>query len=195
VELRAFVERAPPVVVGFGSMMGFDAEEKTRRVLDAVKNLDDPVVLMSGWAGLGQMELPSHVRVAGYVPHAWLFSRARCVVHHGGAGTTAAALRAGIPQTIVWHLGDQPMWGQRVERLGVGPRARNHAKADAAYLRASIERMLRDEAMRERARALGAQVAGEDGLGRARRAVEALFHARQRDGSSAEPPQLGGRVN
>jgi UDP:flavonoid glycosyltransferase YjiC (YdhE family) len=114
-ELAAFVEGDRPVVIGFGSMMGFDTAATTRTLLEAVRDIPRKVVLQAGWAGLGGAELPRNVHLAKFVPHSWLFPRAACVVHHGGAGTTASAFRAGIPQTMVWHLADQRGWTKRAK--------------------------------------------------------------------------------
>ena len=71
--------------------------------------------------GLKAEALPDNVRLIGSVPHSWLFPRMAAVVHHGGAGTTAAGLRAGVPSILTPFFGDQPFWGQRVQALGVGP--------------------------------------------------------------------------
>lgn len=175
-ELEQFTS-TPPVVIGFGSMMGFDARAVTEQILKAVSGLDRPVVLQSGWAEIGGAGLPPHVRAIGFTPHRWLFERAACVVHHGGAGTTAAALRAGVPQAIVWHLGDQPIWARKVTELGVGPKACNHRDFDARWLRRAIERMLGDEPMRARAAQLGREIRTENGVARAVRAIEQLDRA------------------
>jgi sterol 3beta-glucosyltransferase len=164
-----------PVVIGFGSMMGFDAGTLTRHVSEAVADLDRPVVIQAGWAALGAGSLPANVHVAGFVPHAWLFQRAACVLHHGGAGTTAAALRAGVPQAIVWHLGDQPVWGHKVAELGVGPRGISHRALDARWLRGAIDHMLSDTEMRSRAARMGAEIRAEHGVAVAVRAIEQLF--------------------
>lgn len=170
--LAAFVAEEPPVVIGFGSMMGLDAAATTATILEAASGLGRRVVLQSGWAGLGARELPANVHVAPYVPHSWLFERAACVVHHGGAGTTAAAFRAGVPQTIVWHLGDQPVWGKLAADLGVGLTPCAHRELDARWLHATVDRMLRDRVMQARARSLGRAVRAEDGLGEAVAAIE-----------------------
>jgi sterol 3beta-glucosyltransferase len=174
-ELARWVEHERPVVIGFGSMMGLDARELTARIVAAVDGLNRRVVLLSGWAGLGAAALPARVRVAPFVPHSWLLPRAACVVHHGGAGTTAAALRAGVPQAIAWHLGDQPIWGRKVAELGVGPEPRSHHRADARWLRGAIDRMLSDGDMQARARELGGEIRREDGATAAVRAIEACL--------------------
>ena len=178
--LEAFVAAGEaPAVVGFGSMTGFDAKKTMEIILEATRGLNRRVVVQSGWAGLGAGDVPKNVHVASFVPHDWLFSRAACVVHHGGAGTTAAAMRAGVPQTIVWHLGDQPVWGKRVAQQGVGREPRCHHDLDAKWLRATIERMTSDEPMKARARALGAEIAQEDGLGCAASAIEDVVARRR----------------
>ncbi len=78
-------------------------------------------MIATGRAGLSQPDLPGEVFVTGAVPHDWLFPRMAAVVHHGGAGTTGAGLRAGVPSIIVPGANDQPFWGRRVEALGAGP--------------------------------------------------------------------------
>jgi sterol 3beta-glucosyltransferase len=172
--LAAFCDGERPVVIGFGSMLGFDAEARTNLIREAVRDLPHKVVVQSGWAGLGAGgDMPAHVHVAAFVPHGWLFSRAACAVHHGGAGTTAAAFRAGIPQAIAWHLGDQPGWGSKVKHLGVGPPSVSHKALTASWLRAVIDRMLRDMRMQDAARTLGEGVRAENGAARAASLIEA----------------------
>ena len=111
----------PPVYVGFGSMSQRKPQETAQLVLQALARTNQRAILLSGWSGLQEIETPDSVFVIDSVPHAWLFSRVAAVVHHGGAGTTAAGLRAGVPSVIVPFFGDQPFWGQRVAHLGVGP--------------------------------------------------------------------------
>jgi len=176
-ELRAFVEDgAPPIVVTFGSMHGLDARALTDTVVAAVRSTGRRAVLQAGWGGLGSTALPDTIRrVEGFVDHAWLFARAACVVHHGGAGTTAATLRAGVVPIICWVLGDQPGWGRVVRRLGVGPAPLAIRGLSARRLGATLRQVLGDEAMQARARALGARIRAEDGVGAAVRAIEATF--------------------
>src|SRR6185503_12283234 len=108
-------------------------------------------VLLAGWAGLGGPALPPGVLCLEAAPHAWLFPRMAAVVHHGGAGTTAAAFRAGVPQVVVPHLADQPFWGERVARLGVGPWPIARPQVTAENLSAAIQAASSDEAMLWRA--------------------------------------------
>lgn len=170
--LAAFMEGERPVVIGFGSMHGFDADVATRAIVGAVRDLPRRVVLQTGWAGLGRAELPAHVYLARFVPHSWLFSRAACVVHHGGAGTTAAAFRAGIPQTFVWHFGDQPTWARRAKRQGVSAGSVRHDKLSGRWLRRRIGRMLADENMQIAARRLGDAIRKENGAASAVEKIE-----------------------
>jgi sterol 3beta-glucosyltransferase len=173
-----------PAVISFGSMVGADPAATTRTLVDAVQRAGCRAVLQAGWADLGDgAPLPESILRVGYVPHDWLFSRAACVVHHGGAGTTAAALRAGVPQVTVWHIGDQQGWGQMVARRGVGPPGRSHRRLAADWLAGALRRALDDREMQARASELGRQIRGEDGLGAAVRAIEAL-------GPAARHPNL-----
>ena len=98
------------------------------------------------------------------VPHAWLFPRVAAVVHHGGAGTTAAGLRAGVPTIVIPFFGDQPFWGRRVADLGVGPQPIPRKKLTADKLAQALHQAATDAAMRRRAADLGATIQAEDGV-------------------------------
>lgn len=162
-ELEAFLDAGPPpVCIGFGSMTGADPAALTTLVLDAVRRAGVRAVLLSGWGALVPVARED-VLVVDEAPHDLLFPRAAAVVHHGGAGTTGAALRAGVPAVVVPFAVDQPFWGARVAALGVGPtpvpRRRLTADALAGALRAAA-----DPGMRARAAALGRLVRAEDGV-------------------------------
>jgi sterol 3beta-glucosyltransferase len=162
----------PPVYVGFGSMAPADAERLTAVALDALARVDRRALLLAGWAGLGRAASSDRVLVVDAVPHDWLFPRMSALVHHGGAGTTASGLRAGVPAVVVPFFGDQPFWGDRVWRLGVGARPIQRKALTADRLAASIRFVLADEPTRARALALGARIRGEDGVGAAVRLFE-----------------------
>ena len=108
------------------------------------------------------------------VPFSWLFPRVAAVVHHGGAGTTSAGLRAGVPSVVVPFFGDQPFWGQRVADLGVGPAPIPRKKLTAERLAQAIQIAVTDEAMRGRAAELGAKIRAEDGIAAAVAVVEQM---------------------
>lgn len=173
-ELASFVEGERPVVVTFGSMGGTDPRELTAKVVEALRRTGRKAILQAGWGNLGEGELPPNVLRVGFVPHDWLFARAACVVHHGGAGTVAAALRAGVPSVVVWHLGDQPVWGKILERHGVAPRAIAHTQLTAGKLALALTRVLGDGGFSERARQLAQALSQEEGVTTAVRAIEAV---------------------
>ena len=112
-------------------------------------------------------QLDCHIFGLESAPHSWLFPRVSAVVHHGGAGSTAASLRAGKPTVIIPHLADQPFWGKRVELLGAGPKAIPRPKLTAARLADAIRQAVQDPAMIRKAAELGEKIRHEDGLGNA----------------------------
>jgi sterol 3beta-glucosyltransferase len=163
--LTDFLESGPsPVFIGFGSMSNRNPQEATDLVVKALKRIDQRAILLSGWGGLQKTELPDSIFMIDSIPHAWLFPRLAAVVHHGGAGTTAAGLRAGVPSVIVPFFGDQPFWGRRVAELGVGPAPIPRKKLTAERLARAIQAAVTDEEMRQRAARLGAQIRAEDGI-------------------------------
>jgi sterol 3beta-glucosyltransferase len=166
----------PPVYVGFGSMSQRKPEETAQLVLQALAQTDQRAILLSGWSGLQEIEVPDSVFVIDSVPHAWLFPRAAAVVHHGGAGTTAAGLRAGVPSVIVPFFGDQPFWGQRVAQLGVGPAPIPRRELTVERLAQAIHEAVTDPAMRQRAAHLGSNIRAEDGIARAVAVIQHIPH-------------------
>lgn len=108
------------------------------------------------------------------IPHAWLFPRVAAVVHHGGAGTTAAGLRAGVPSIVIPFFGDQPFWGQRLAELGVGLAPIPRKQLTAERLADAIDRAVTDQSMRQRAADLGTKIRGEDGIAHAVAIVQEL---------------------
>ena len=173
-ELVDFLEAGPsPVSIGFGSMNNVDPEEITTRVLEALRHSNQRGILLTGWAGIGSADLPDEVFKTDEVPHDWLFDRVRAAVHHGGAGTTAASLRAGLPTVVVPFFPDQVFWGWRVAKLGAGPEPVPRKTLTSDRLTAAILRATTDAAMEKRARLLGEKIRAEDGVARA---VEAFHH-------------------
>lgn len=175
--LQSFLDAGePPVYLGFGSMTNRDSERLTDTVLAAVKKSGQRAVLLSGWAGIGSRDLPDTIFRLEYAPHGWLFPRMAAVVHHGGAGTTAAGLRAGVPSVIVPHFADQPFWGRRVAALGVGPQPIQRAHLTADRLAYAIHVAATNTAMRQRAAVLGEKIRAEDGVGNAVRRIEQILN-------------------
>lgn len=170
--LESFLDAGPPpVCIGFGSMSTEKPEDVSAMVVEAARKARVRLVLLSGWAGLEPAMLERDVLALAGVPHAWLYPRCRAVVHHGGAGTTAAAFRAGVPAVVVPFHGDQPFWASRIVKLGVGPPAIARRKLTAARLAEAIELAVTNAALRERAAALGHVVRGEQGALRVAAAI------------------------
>ena len=116
---------------------------------------------------MSSADLPDDVFKMNDVPHDWLFPRAAAVVHHGGAGTTAAGLRAGVPSIVVPFFADQDFWGQRVHTLGAGPEPIQRKKLSTERLANAIRVATNDEVMRRRAAIIGTRILAEDGVAQA----------------------------
>lgn len=166
--LASFLASGPaPVYVGFGSMTWRDPEHVTRIVFEALADAGARGVVSGGWAGLRAADVPSHVCLVDDVPHDWLFPRTAGVVHHGGAGTTATGLWAGVPTTVVPHFGDQSFWGRRVHALGAGPAPIPRHKLTPSNLAEAIREMVSSADMSSHADDLGRRIRAEDGVARA----------------------------
>jgi UDP:flavonoid glycosyltransferase YjiC (YdhE family) len=129
-------------------------------------------VLSSGWGGLKKENLPENVIMVGSIPHSWLFPKMAAVVHHGGAGTTGAGLRAGVPSIITPFFGDQPFWGHKVYNLGVGPKPISRKRLTVENLTDAIQQAVSDTTMRKNASSLGERVRAENGVARAVEFIE-----------------------
>jgi sterol 3beta-glucosyltransferase len=166
--LLTFLKSGPaPIYVGFGSMASQDAERLTHKVLEAARESKQRVVLATGWGGLVTAELPEFAYALQSVPHDWLFPRCAAVIHHGGAGTTGTGLQAGKPTLVCPFFGDQPFWGRRTFELGIGPQPIPQKKLTAENLAQSMCQLTNDEAIRQKARALGERICSEDGVAEA----------------------------
>lgn len=163
-DLARFIEGGPPpVYVGFGSMTTADPAATARLVADALRLAGLRGVLATGWGGLDRAALPADVFALEAAPHDWLFPQMAAVVHHGGAGTTAAGLRAGRPSVVVPFIGDQVFWGHRVHALGVGPRPIPQKRLSAERLAEALRQATDPETVR-RAAKVGARLRAEDGV-------------------------------
>lgn len=162
----------PPVYVSFGSTGDRKPEETTTLVVIALQLAVLRGVLGSSWGGIGQGDLPPSVVVADYVPHDRLFPQMAAVVHHGGAGTTAAGLRAGIPSVIVPFFADQPFWAQRVYELGAGPKPIPQARLSAENLAEALQFATSDRNVLSQSKKRGAQIRAENGIACAVEVIE-----------------------
>jgi UDP:flavonoid glycosyltransferase YjiC (YdhE family) len=155
---------SPPICIGFGSMTGRDPATTTEIVLAALKQTGQRGILLSGWGGIGQMALPDTVFQLESVPHNWLFPRVSAVVHHGGAGTIAAGLRAGVPAIVIPFFSDQPFWGDRLAKLGVAPQPIPKKTLTVERLTTALQAVTSDHAMRSRAATIGEKIRVETGV-------------------------------
>ena len=163
----------PVVYAGFGSMVPKDPARTDVMVRTALRLAGVRGVLLGDPASSDD-----DVLAVESVPHSWLFPRVSAVVHHGGAGTTAAGLRAGVPAIICPFLGDQPFWGERIAALGVGPApipiARLTANALVMAIEAAVGSGAGAKSIRQRADDLGAEIRAEDGVTRACEVLDSL---------------------
>lgn len=164
-ELAAFLAAGPaPVYIGFGSMLARRPEKITALVAEALRQSGQRAVISGGWGALDAKALPADRFCAvNNIPHHWLLPQMAAVVHHGGAGTTGAALRSGAPSVVVPFGFDQAFWGRRVAALGVGPQPIARRALSAERLAAAITQATSDQQMRERAAALGERIRAEQG--------------------------------
>jgi UDP:flavonoid glycosyltransferase YjiC (YdhE family) len=161
-ELLDFLQAGPaPVFVGFGSMAPTEGEWLTEVVAAAVKQARVRAVVQAGWAGLSLFD--DDILLVGDVPHDWLFPHMAAVVHHAGAGTTGAGLRAGVPAVAVPVLLDQPFWAACLHQLGVAPCPLPQRGLTAEALAGAMRSCVDDAAYRNRAADLAARIRAEDG--------------------------------
>lgn len=172
-DLEAFLESSePPIFVGFGSMPA--TGDATRRLIAAARAEGRRIIVSRGWADVGLIDDAPDCIVVGDVNHDVLFPRVAAVVHHGGAGTTAAAARAGVPQVITPMFSDQSYWASRIVDLKVGATT-PHTTMTEASLRGALREVL-DPAVVVRARTLARHV-GWDGAEIAARRLVAEYSA------------------
>ncbi|MEZ4862012.1 MAG: glycosyltransferase [Caldilineaceae bacterium] len=176
--LHFLVSGPPPIYIGFGSMGHGDPARHTQLALRALALSGQRGVLLTGWGGMAAPmphdAFQSHnVFFVENIPHDWLFPQMAAVVHHGGAGTTGAGLRAGVPNLLTpFAPNDQVAWAERVEKLGMGVRLPSIQQLTAEKLAAAIQVALTDSTMRTRATKLGEKIRSENGIGEAVALIE-----------------------
>lgn len=164
-DLVKFLDNGPaPIYIGFGSIVVDDPQALTTMIFEAIKIAGVRAIVSKGWGGVGAGDVPDTVYLIGNCPHDWLFQRVAAVVHHGGAGTTAAGIAAGRPTVIVPFFGDQPFWGQMMARAGAGPVAVPYKDLTAEILAESITFALQPDVI-EIAKDMALQISQEDGSG------------------------------
>ena len=170
--VRFLADGPPPVYVGFGSMAPSDSKKLTEIIISAIEKCGCRGIIATGWGGLNPDHLSDTIFNVSNVPHDWLFPRVSAVVHHGGAGTTAAGLKAGAPTLVCPFFGDQPLWGQVVYELGVGVAPIPQKTLDVEKLSSAIHALLTSPSIKKRALELSVQINKEDGIAAAIDVIE-----------------------
>jgi sterol 3beta-glucosyltransferase len=170
-ELQAFLQSGKlPVCITFGSMVNRDAERIDQIVCKSLKQTGNRGIVLLGWSKV-ENRSSSDLLYLEAAPHDWLLPRCKMVVHHGGAGTTSAGLRAGIPNIVIPFTADQPFWGRRVNAIGAGPKPILVKNLSVEKLTQAIAES-EGKAVREYAQTIGQQIRGEDGVGEAVKWIE-----------------------
>jgi len=171
-ELKNFLDAGEhPVCVSFGSMVNRNAKKIDRVVREALQQTSRRGIILSGWGGV-ERPPSKDLLYLDAVPHDWLLPHCRLIIHHGGAGTTSAGLRAGIPNIVVPFTADQPFWGRQVHAVGAGPKPILVKNLSVEKLTQAIAEA-EEEAVRKRAQKIGRNIRNEDGIGSAVRFIEA----------------------
>jgi hypothetical protein len=165
-EIYRFLNAGPtPIYVGFGSIVVDNPVKLTNIVFKAVQKTGQRALISKGWGGLGagEVDVPDNILIIGNCPHDWLFRQVSCVIHHGGAGTTAAGLAHGRPTIIVPFFGDQQFWGDIVARAGAGPAPIPYKRLNVQNLSDAIEKALEASTLK-RAQAIAMDMQEETGV-------------------------------
>ncbi|KAJ0311183.1 hypothetical protein COL5a_002401 [Colletotrichum fioriniae] len=172
-DLTAFLEAGPPpIYIGFGSIVVDDPKALTQLIFKAVGQAGIRAIVSKGWGGVGGGDdVPDNIYLIGNCPHDWLFKRVSAVVHHGGAGTSAAGIACGRPTVVVPFFGDQPFWGQMIARAGAGPAPVPFKEMTAETLAASITFALKPE-VQVAVQQMAERIAEEDGAGDTARDIQ-----------------------
>lgn len=164
-QLKTFLDTGDaPVYIGFGSMAGRNPQRLADIAIEALSKAKLRGILATGWGGLEACHLPGNILKIDNAPHEWLFPRMSVIVHHGGAGTTGAALRAGKPMVICPFIADQPFWGECIHALGVGPKPIPHKRLSVSKLTSALLEMSHNATIRRRAKILGQLIQDESGI-------------------------------
>jgi UDP:flavonoid glycosyltransferase YjiC (YdhE family) len=168
-----------PVAIGFSSQVGRGAAQVTEVMVGALQRAGKRGILVTGWGGLKGVQLPDGIMAIPQAPYDWLLPRVSAMVHHGGAGSTACALLAGVPNFAVPFGFEQGLWGTRIAQLGAGVAPLYPQKLTVARVASAIRRVSEDESFRLRASRLAEQIRQEDGIGNAVRLVTRMVEAKR----------------
>jgi sterol 3beta-glucosyltransferase len=168
----------PFVVVGFGSVMHSNPETVADLIMQAIDHAKCRAVVQRGWSGLSFSTTPPNVCCVDFVPHSWIFARAALVVHHGGAGTSAAAFRAGVPTVVVPHTLDQPIWAELARSKGCSRSVIPFPQLSVHRLASAIKLSVNNPSLISAAKEFARLVQAEEGVREARRLIEEVLASR-----------------
>ncbi|GCE21845.1 glycosyltransferase [Dictyobacter kobayashii] len=164
-ELVDFLHAGPaPIYIGFGSMSAYRPAETIEMVEQALTQTGQRGILLVDKHAYSAQKRSDNLYLTNVVAHDWLFPQMQAIVHHGGAGTTAASVQAGVPTIIVPYISDQWFWGHQVARAGVGPRPISRKQLTAKKLAELFNTAIHNQEMRQRASELGARIRSENGV-------------------------------
>ncbi len=165
-DLVRFLEAGPPpVYVGFGSMSSYDGGQRLRLAITALQRLGLRGVIQSD--GADMIGLPDGMMTIGDAPHRWLFSRMAALVHHGGAGTTGAALATGVPSLVIPVVLDQFAWGERIAHIQATGTPLPGRRISASSITIALDYLVSDSGVGQKVVELAARLKKEDGVGSA----------------------------
>ncbi len=174
--LRQFInEGKPSVYMTFGTCMQFDLEQNTRLFIDAAKRFRQRAIIQIGFNSGNKNSNTSDVFYVESLPHHQVFPFCSAVVHHGGAGTTQAALIGGKPSIVVAHAYDQMDWGNRLQKVEVAGKVLSRKKVDSIQLAKAINEVLNSTVVRQNAEKIGAKMSDENGVSTAIKLLEQRY--------------------
>lgn len=153
-----------PVFIGFSSTVIHEPGRFSEILVEAFRRLGKRVVLVTGWGGLGNMDFPDNFFKVRSVPHDWLFPQMSLLIHHGGAGSTGAALRSGVPSVVIPFAADQYFWGRRVYKTGCGPEPLPARNLTAEKLYRTVNHVLDGRSYYLKAEDMAGKINSENGV-------------------------------
>ena len=164
-ELVDFLYAGPtPIYIGFGSMSSYRPTETIALVEAALTQIGQRGILLVDRDVYRSQKRSDTLYLTNGVAHDWLFPQMQAIVHHGGAGTTAASLRAGVPTIIIPSISDQWFWGYQVAHAGVGPQPISRKNLTTQRLVEKLNIVLHNQEMHRRAKEMGACIRSENGV-------------------------------
>ncbi len=163
--MEAFLNSgSAPIYITFGSISPYRAQETTELILESVKASGCRAIIQTDWDNVQSVIEEDSIYRCNWLPHADVFPRCSLVVHHGGAGTTHTALRAGCPSIVIEHAFDQTFWGNELERIGVAGKVLHKNSITAEQLAKAIKATFNSQEMKRNAMVISEKMLAEDGV-------------------------------